>query len=50
MSEHLWLAPGENPNTSKWTCCLNCGVVKRADGRPQKPCPGRVKVKLRHPS
>jgi hypothetical protein len=44
---HVWLAPGEAPNTSKWTCCAECGLVQRADGRPQKPCRGHVGVELR---
>lgn len=45
--EHDWLAPGERPNTSKWTCCADCGVVKREDGRTQSACRGPVKVVLR---
>lgn len=28
------------------TCCLRCGIVKRADGK-NKPCPGIVHVELR---
>lgn len=31
------------------TCCLKCGVVRRADGK-NKPCPGIVRVGLRAPS
>lgn len=45
--EHVWLAPGEAPNTSQWTCCRLCGTVQRADGKPQSACRGRVRVALR---
>lgn len=44
---HQWLAPGEHPNRSEWTCCALCGRIKRADGKPSSSCPGLVKVKLR---
>lgn len=44
---HEWLAPGEGPNTSPWTCCALCGVVKRTDGKPSSRCRGIVHVELR---
>lgn len=45
-ARHEWLAPGEYPNSSRWTCCRKCGVVKRADGI-ESSCSGVVKVGLR---
>lgn len=39
----LWPSLGKNYHPS----CLWCGNLKRADGKPQNPCRGRVKVTLR---
>lgn len=44
---HDWLAPGQHPNFTTWTCCRDCGKVKRADGKPDSPCPGRIRVETR---
>lgn len=53
--EHYWLTPTEMraryPISSlaealKVTVCLWCGVVRRADGN-NKPCPGKVEIRLR---
>jgi len=41
--EHDWFYfPGNS-----YESCRRCTVVKRADGKPQKPCPGVVKLSLR---
>ena len=39
--KHVW-AQGE-----KWEFCKICGVVKRKDGVPNKPCKGRTEIKVR---
>lgn len=44
-SEHMWHSPREHDWHERFdlTCCRNCGIVKRADGK-NKPCKGSVKV------
>jgi hypothetical protein len=44
--KHEWLAPGEAPNWTRWSCCRKCGHVRRADGK-ESECRGVVKVELR---
>jgi hypothetical protein len=39
--EHLWA------DYKGMQCCAPCGVCKRGDGKPQKPCRGIVKLELR---
>ena len=55
--EHYWLS--HEQMLARWpssivrdadtyhTSCLWCGVMKRGDGKPQKPCRGRVEISLR---
>lgn len=43
---HRWLDRKFRGFTKPITCCQNCGILKRADGK-NKPCPGKVRVELR---
>lgn len=43
VPEHDWFVPG----FVRFECCRVCGMVRRKDGKPNKPCRGRVYVSLR---
>lgn len=44
---HWWVEPGVGINRGQYTFCLQCGNIKRGDGKPSNPCRGPVRVALR---
>ena len=41
-TQHFWTR-----GTQPWEFCRRCGIVKRGDGLPNKPCPGSVRITFR---
>jgi hypothetical protein len=47
LGEHVWFSAPIGQHGPSVSSCAWCGICQRRDGKPQKACPGIVRVELR---